>query len=116
MAKRIVGWLVLIPLCAIIVVFALANRHDVAVNFNPLVPADPAVSGSGVPLFLIIYAVLFFGIALGGAAVWLTQGGHRRAERHHKREAQKLREELNAIRRTPAREADPALAAADELG
>ncbi|MCD7058574.1 lipopolysaccharide assembly protein LapA domain-containing protein [Pelagibacterium xiamenense] len=116
MAKRIIGWLVLIPLCAVILVFALANRHPVPVNFNPLISVDPAAPGAGVPLFLIIYAVLFFGIALGGIAVWFAQGQHRRAERRWRKEAEKLQRELEGVRGRPARrETDPALAAADEL-
>lgn len=115
MAKRIIGWLVLIPLCAVILVFALANRHLVAVNFNPLVTVDPATPGAGVPLFLIIYAALFLGIALGGISVWFAQGAHRRAERRHRKKAERLEAELASVRGRPQRETDPALAAADEL-
>ncbi len=115
MRKRIIGWLVLVPLCAIVLVFALANRHTVPVNFNPLVSVAADTPGYGVPLFLLVYAVLFFGIALGGIAVWWTQGAHRRAERRLARENQRLRTELEAARRAPAREPDPAIAATDEL-
>lgn len=115
MRKRIVGWLVLVPLCLLVLVFALANRHQVAVNFNPLITADEAAPGFGVPLFLVIYAVLFLGISLGGLAVWLTQGAHRRAERRLRRDNERLTAELEAARRAPARPADPALLAADDL-
>jgi hypothetical protein len=115
MRKRIIGWLVLVPLCAIILIFALANRHMVAVNFNPLVSVATDTPGYGVPMFLIVYAVLFFGIALGGIAVWWTQGAHRRSEKKLAKENARLQVELEAARRTPAREPDPALAAADEL-
>lgn len=115
MRKRIIGWLVLVPLCAIVLVFALANRHMVAINFNPLVAVAESTPGHGVPLFLIIYAVLFFGIALGGISVWWTQGTHRRAEKRLARENERLKAELETSRRVPARETDPALAAADEL-
>lgn len=115
MGKRLVGWLVLAPLCVLIVLFSLANRHAVAVNFNPLVSHDVAAPGYGVPLFLVIYAVLFFGIALGGGAVWFTQGAHRREEKRYRKEAERLRGELEAARRAPARDIDPALRAADDL-
>jgi len=115
MAKRIVGWLVLIPLCAIILIFALANRHLVTVNFNPLITVDTTQPAYGIPLFLVIYAILFLGIALGGIAVWFTQAIHRKAAKRYKREAEKLKSELDAARRAPAREPDPALLAADEL-
>lgn len=115
MRKRIVGWLVLVPLCLVVLVFALANRHTVAVNFNPLAPVDATAPGFGVPLFLVIYAVLFFGISLGGLAVWFTQSGHRREEKRLRRENDKLRSDLEHARRAPARTEDPALLAADDL-
>ncbi|SDG25866.1 LapA family protein [Pelagibacterium luteolum] len=115
MRKRIVGWLVLVPLCLVILVFALANRHQVAVNFNPLVGVDATAPGVGMPLFLVIYAVLFFGISLGGLAVWFTQSGHRREEKRLRRDNEKLRTDLDKARRAPARQDDPAMLAADEL-
>ena len=40
MIRRIVGWFVLVPLCAALIVFALANRQLVVVNFNPFAPVD----------------------------------------------------------------------------
>ncbi|WP_417578767.1 lipopolysaccharide assembly protein LapA domain-containing protein [Pelagibacterium sp.] len=115
MRKRIIGWLVLVPICLLVLVFALANRHTVAVNFNPLVAVDEAAPGYGVPLFLVIYAVLFIGISLGGLAVWFTQGTHRKQERRLRRENDKLKSDLERSHRTAAREPDPALRAADEL-
>lgn len=115
MRKRIVGWLVLVPLCLVVLVFALANRHQVAVNFNPLVAAQETAPGFGMPLFLVIYAVLFIGISLGGLAVWFTQTGHRREEKRLRRENEELRTALDRARREPARSPDPALLAADDL-
>lgn len=115
MRKRLTAWLVLIPLCALVVIFALANRHVVGVNFNPLVSVDTQAPGFGVPLFLVIYAVLFFGIALGGAAVWFSQGAHRKDAKRYRKEADKFRAELERSRRQPARGLDPAVAATDEL-
>ena len=115
MRKRIVGCLVLVPLCLLVLVFALANRHMVGVNFNPLVPVDENAPGFGIPLFLVIYAVLFVGISLGGLAVWFTQTGHRREERRLRRENERLKADLDRARRAPPRADDPALLAADEL-
>ena len=51
MLRRIVGWVVLVPLCLVLVVFALANRQLVVVNFNPFVPSEAlSTPGVGVPL------------------------------------------------------------------
>jgi membrane-anchored protein YejM (alkaline phosphatase superfamily) len=103
MLKRIVGWVVLVPLCVALVVFALANRHLIPVNFNPLVSPEAAAlsPGAGVPLFLVLYAVLLLGVILGGIATWFAQASHRQRAKHWRREAELLRQDLEAARRSP---------------
>ena len=102
MIRRIVGWFVLVPLCAVVIVFALANRQLVVVNFNPFAPVEALTSpGVGVPLFLVLFAVLLFGVLLGGVATWFAQGPHRRDERTYRREAERLNREVDAMRRSP---------------
>ena len=86
MIRRIVGWVVLVPLCLVMIVFALANRQLVVVNFNPLVPSEALTTpGVGVPMFLVLFAVLLFGVLLGGVATWFAQAPHRRDERAYRR-------------------------------
>ena len=106
MVSRIVGWFVLVPLCAVLVVFALANRQPVIVNFNPFTAA-PAGSepGAGVPLFLVMFGVLLVGVLLGGIATWFAQHHHRRDERLFRRENERLHRELDAAHRAPANQA-----------
>jgi uncharacterized integral membrane protein len=106
MVKRIVGWVVLVPLCAVLVVFALANRQPVIVNFNPFTSATDLNSpGVGVPMFLVIFAVLLVGVLLGGIATWFAQSHHRRDERIFRRENERLHRELDAAHRAPANQA-----------
>jgi uncharacterized integral membrane protein len=106
MTKRIVGWFVLVPLCVVLIVFALANRHSVAVNFNPFAVEPQAdAQAFAVPLFLVIFAVLLVGVLLGGIATWFAQGAHRRDEKHFRRETERLHRELDAARRTPTNHA-----------
>lgn len=112
MVKRIVGWLVLVPLCAVLIVLALANRHLVAVNLNPFTAIGDLEPGTGVPLFLVMFAVLLVGVLLGGIATWFAQGQHRRDERAFKRENERLHRELDAAHRAPANQA---LLTVDEL-
>src|SRR3569832_740384 len=103
MLRRIVGWVVLEPLCVVLVVFALANRQLVVVNFNPFVPSEALTTpGVGVPLFLVLFTVLLIGVVLGGVATWFAQGQHRRDERNWRRETERLSREVDAIRRSPA--------------
>mgnify|MGYP000194254536 CR=1 FL=1 len=102
MINKIVGWVVLVPLCLGLVVFALANRQLIVVNFNPFAPGDgTALPGYGVPLFVVLYVVLLIGVLAGGLATWFTQGHHRRREKHWRREAQTLTSELERLRKTP---------------
>ena len=101
MVNKIVGWVVLVPLCLGLVVFALANRHFVVVNFNPFAPGDvTAAPGYGVPMFVVLYVVLLVGVLAGGIATWFAQGEHRRREKHWRREAQSLAGELERLRKS----------------
>jgi uncharacterized integral membrane protein len=101
MIRRIVGWVVLVPLCLVMIVFALANTQPVQLYFNPLGPRAPA-DGPGVPLFLVLFAVLLIGVVMGGIATWFAQAPHRRDERAYRRETERLNREVNAMRRTPS--------------
>lgn len=101
MVSKIVGWLVLVPLCAALVAFALANRQLVAINLNPFgSPASADAAGYGIPLFVILYIVLLIGVLLGGIATWFAQGQHRQRERHWRREAHMLNTELESLRKS----------------
>lgn len=114
MTRQIVGWLVLLPLSLILMVFALANRQLVVVNFNPLAPAETLQApGVGVPLFLVIYAVLLIGVLLGGVATWFAQSHHRAEKRRYRRETERLRTDLDAARRGVTPPADLPLTADD---
>ncbi len=93
MKKRLVGWFVLLPLCVVLVIFTLANRHMVELRFDPFGPLGgqaPLVPPVQVPMFVVIYGVLIAGVALGGMATWFTQGAQRREKRRWRKEARKL--------------------------
>ncbi|MCF6302259.1 MAG: LapA family protein [Devosiaceae bacterium] len=95
MTKRLIGLLVLAPLSLLLVLFALANRHMVAVRFDPLM-SEPALVGSvQVPLFIVIYAMLIIGIFLGGVATWFAQGELRQQKRHLKKQVHQMEAERN---------------------
>jgi uncharacterized integral membrane protein len=103
MLRRIVGWIILVPLSLVLIVFALANRQTITLNFNPFMPVEASAStATGVPLFLVLFAVLLLGVLLGGIATWFAQSQHRRGERSWRRESERLNRELAAIRRSPA--------------
>jgi uncharacterized integral membrane protein len=100
MTRRIVGWLVLVPLCLILIVFALSNTQLVNIYFNPFVPHLPNPQ-SAVPLFFVLFGVLLLGVVLGGVATWFAQSHHRRDLRSYRRESERLASEVDAMRRGP---------------
>jgi len=105
MIKRFVGWFVLVPLCLLLIVFAIANRQPVVVNFNPMSAAELPEPGLGIPLFLVVYVVLLVGVLLGGVATWFAQSHHRQEKRLYRRESERLSSDLAAARRAPAEDA-----------
>jgi uncharacterized integral membrane protein len=103
MRKFLTG-LVLIPLGAIFVVFAVANRHMVTVSFDPFNSSDPAVAFT-MPLFVVIIIVAILGVAAGGMATWFRQRRWRRAARQHEADARAARTQLADLRATAMRAA-----------
>ena len=107
--RKFFTWLVVIPLGLIFVIFAVANRHEVTVSFDPFNSTDPSV-GATLPLFVVIIAVAMLGVVAGGSATWFRQRHWRRAARQHEADAQALRAQLAdlhagaaALRRDPQR-------------
>ena len=87
----------------IVAYYAILKCGGTVVNFNPLVPSEALTTpGVGVPLFLVLFAVLLFGVVLGGVATWFAQGQHRRDERSWRRETERLNREVEVLRRSPS--------------
>jgi len=77
--RKLVAVIILVPLAVAIVVFAVANRQDVVISFDPFDTAHPAYSRT-TWLFVPIFAALIIGVVIGGVASWLGQGKWRGAE------------------------------------
>ncbi len=101
MLRKIVTFVVLVPLAVIIIAFAVANRQEVTVSLDPFDPAQSAFSKS-MWLFVPIFAALMIGVLIGGLAVWLRQGRWRQAARRLQRELQRLRGKVAALEGTAA--------------
>ena len=114
MFRKIVTAIVVVPLAAVIVAFAVANRQTVTVSFDPFSSAAPAYAAT-LPLFAILFAVLILGVLIGGIAAWLRQGKWRRSARRLDGEVRALHQEMDAVRRrfgtseklAPAQEVSP---------
>jgi uncharacterized integral membrane protein len=107
--RKLVTFVVLIPLAVVIVMFAVANRAPVAVSFDPFNPAQPALTLQ-MPMFLLAFALVGLGVLVGGMAAWLRQHRWRLRARRAEAEARDLRTRLDAAgppKRLPSAHAPP---------
>lgn len=93
-AQWIFIWL---PLAAVLLALAVANRETVLVSWNPL--SDSPSTGIEAPLFLVILFSIAVGALCGGFTVWLGQGKWRRAAKQRGQEASRLRRESEQLGR-----------------
>ena len=98
MFRKIATWIVIVPLAAVIIAFAVANRQTVTVSFDPFSAVGPAYAAT-LPLFAVIFVVLISGVIIGGFAAWIRQGKWRRRARQLDGEVRALHEEIDGIRR-----------------
>jgi uncharacterized integral membrane protein len=97
MFRKIVTAVIVIPLAAVIIAFAVANRQTVTVSFDPFSSTAPAYALS-LPLFVLMFIVLILGVIIGGVAAWLRQGEWRRTARKLDADVRQLHQELSLIR------------------
>lgn len=74
---------------ALFVFIALANRHGVVVSIDPIDGILGAANAT-IPLYLLLFAAAFIGIAFGAGLTWLGQSHHRKAARAAKQEKKRL--------------------------
>jgi uncharacterized integral membrane protein len=98
---RFLKALILLPIAIFIVLLAVANRAPVQLSLDPFSQDAPEFATS-LPLFAVIFASVMLGIVIGGTATWLSQGKHRRARRHYRREVGHLRTETERLRTQPS--------------
>jgi uncharacterized integral membrane protein len=95
------SWLVGLPLAAIVLLFALSNRQDVALG---LWPFDDGVV---LPVYLIVLLPLLLGFVAGALASGLKGLKYRRLARQQTKRAEGLEHQLDAVRASAT--ANPAL-------
>jgi uncharacterized integral membrane protein len=96
--RKIVTAIIVVPLAAVIIAFAVANRQAVTVSFDPFSSVSPAYAAT-LPLFAVIFAVLILGVLIGGIAAWIRQSKWRRMARKLDAEVRALRVEQDTMRR-----------------
>ncbi|HLH87760.1 MAG TPA: LapA family protein [Xanthobacteraceae bacterium] len=98
MIRKIVSFLILVPLALVLVALSIANKQPVTVSFDPFSAGAPAFTLEA-PLYVIAFVLLIAGVILGGIAAWMGQGKWRRAARHAQAELRDARNEVDILRR-----------------
>lgn len=98
MFRKIVSAVIFVPLAAVIIIFAVANRQSVTVSFDPFSTTSPAYSVT-LPLFVLIVVLVILGVLIGGTVAWVGQARWRRAARRLDADVRALHQELDLIRR-----------------
>jgi uncharacterized integral membrane protein len=106
--KTFLKWLLLLPVCVLTLVFAIANRHVVTVVFDPF--GDNQGMHLTAPLFIILFLAVMVGVLLGGTAAWLAQGKYRRSAKAARSDLARIRDETERLRSQVAASRLPALA------
>jgi uncharacterized protein HemY len=96
--RRLLFWTVLVPLGALIVLFAVANRTAVVVSFDPFSGESSALAFSA-PLFLVMFAAVILGVVIGSIASLSHRYRMWRAVRRAEEEAAQFKTEAENERR-----------------
>lgn len=88
-----------IPVLVVSVLFLVANRQPVVISLDPVNASAPAVTTFPLPLWGWLVIMLFFGFALGAAALWISARPKRARARAEHRELKSLRRTLAEERR-----------------
>lgn len=98
MLRKFVWLFVLLPVGALLVALAVANRHAVDLVLDPFSPGAPALAFE-IPLFLLLFGTLIAGVVIGGLVTWFSQRRWRRAAKRRAAEAASLRREREQLAR-----------------
>jgi uncharacterized integral membrane protein len=110
--RRFLQMLIVVPAAFLLIVFAIANHHDVKVSLDPFARIDDATLSVHAPLFVVLIVAAMLGVVVGGIATWFSQGKHRRSEREARGEVDRLRRERSAASAgEPPRDNRPSLPA-----
>jgi uncharacterized integral membrane protein len=99
--RKLLRWLVLVPLAILLVLLAVANRGAVTLSLDPFSREAPALAFT-MPLFVALLLAVVIGVVIGGVAASIGRLRWRYRARRAEREAQKLSAENDAFFRATA--------------
>ena len=109
--KKVLRWVVVIPVGALIVLFLIANRTLVALSLDPFSTETPAIATPALPLWIWLVLALLVGFFIGAAGMWVS-------ERELRIRAKADRLELKALKKAAAdaeRASQPAIEPVEQV-
>jgi len=100
--KRILSWVIGLPVAIILIAFAIANRQYTKVSFDPFSVETPWMAVD-MPLWSLFYGGIFVGLVAGGIAAWLKQGKWRKTARQKRTELDTLQAENDRLKQQLSR-------------
>jgi uncharacterized integral membrane protein len=91
--RRILRWLIGVPIAILVIAFAVANRQWTRLSLDPFSSTSPVLS-INMPLWVLFIFGVFIGILVGWAACWFAQSKHRKLARDRGREIAQLQSEI----------------------
>jgi uncharacterized integral membrane protein len=92
-------WLIGVPVAALTIFLAVANRHEVLFSLDPFSQSAPVLS-VGLPLYLLLFAMFVLGVLIGGSSAWIGQGRWRKKARRQTKKNTHLQRDLARQRET----------------
>ncbi len=111
MIKRVLGYILLIPLAVVLVTIGVVNTQIVELILDPFRPDAPALSVS-LPFYAYLFAAVVAGVLIGSFVTWRSQARWRREARRRTAEAQRWHGEADRL----ARERDKMVKAQADAG
>lgn len=94
--QRLLRWVIGLPLALLVIGFAVANRQNVVLSFNPFRQGD-GMAALSLPLWLLFFVGIVVGVVVGWLACWLAQGKHRKRAREAQAEISRLQQERDSL-------------------
>ncbi len=96
--RRLLYWIVGLPIAVIVAAFAVANRQWIVVSFDPF-SSDSPLASVNMPLWALFFCGIFAGLIAGWIAAWFAHGKWRRAARQARLELLHAQQEHETLKR-----------------
>ncbi len=97
--NSLIRWIFTIPFAAIIIIFALYNRHDINLYLNPI-----DISAVTLPAYIFGAGAAIVGFIWGGLMTWLAYSSKRKKIREQKNIIKNLEKEIKAANQNQKKE------------